>query len=331
MPHASIIVPAYNAERTLARTLAALQSQTYDDFEIIVVNDGSTDWTAELAAGFARDPRLRVLSQSNRGLAGARNSGIAAARGEVIGFCDADDLWLPTKLAAHVAHLKANPKVGVSFSGSAFMNDDDFLTGQLQRPRLTGIDAAQVFKRNPVGNGSAAVIRRAVFDDIRHSRAEEPDRACFFDESFRQSEDIECWMRIALTTDWTFEGIPGALTHYRVNAGGLSSATDRQFAAWERMVDKLTPLDPAFFAQHGAAARAYQLRYLSRRAVASLDGASARRLSRQWLACSMAPLREEPLKSMVTLSAAHILWLCGERPVRLAMDLIAGWQRLRVN
>lgn len=331
MPTASIIVPAFNVEHTIAGTLTSLLAQTFDDFEIVIVDDGSSDRTPEIAAQFTTDARVRVIPQDNRGLAGARNTGIAAASGTYIGFCDADDLWLSGKLEAHIRHLRANSHVGISYSGSAFISDDGHLTGQKQRPRLSDVDAAHIFKRNPIGNGSAPVMRRAVLDEISYRPPSECDRNWYFDETFRQSEDIECWLRIALSTHWRFEGIPGLLTQYRINAGGLSSATDRQLVAWERMVTKLTPLAPEFFAKHTPAARAYQLRYLSRRAVASLDASRARQLSRAWLAQSYRPLREEPVKSAVSLSAAYVLWVCGEKPVQKAMDLARGWQRMRVT
>lgn len=274
---------------------------------------------------------MRLISQANRGLAGARNTGIAAARGSYIGFCDADDLWLPGKLAAHVKHLNETPQVGVSYSGSAFISDEGQLTGQAQRPRLTNVDAAHIFRRNPVGNGSSLVIRRTALDQISYRPACEASRDWYFDETFRQSEDIQCWLRIALTTDWQFEGLPGLLTQYRINAGGLSSATDRQLAAWHRMVTKLTPIAPDFFATHNGPAHAYQLRYLSRRAVAALDAKNARRLSKTWLAQSLKPLKEEPVKSTVTLSAAHVLWAFGDKPIQKVMDVIAGWQSMRVT
>ncbi len=326
MPVASIIVPAFNVERTLGSTLAALLAQTFASFEVILVDDGSSDRTAEIAAAFADDHRLRIVTQANRGLAGARNTGIAAARGTYIGFCDADDLWLPGKLAAHLQHLEDNPTVGISYSCSAFINDDGRLTGQAQQPRLTGVDAAHIFKRNPIGNGSAPVMRRAVLDEISYRPPSETARNWYFDETFRQSEDIECWLRVALTTDWQFAGIPGLLTQYRINAGGLSSATNRQLAAWERMVAKLTPLAPDFFATHTSAALAYQLRYLSRRAVADLDAARARSLSQAWLAQSWQPLKEEPAKSVATLAAAFALWAFGRGPVERAMTLVSRWQ-----
>lgn len=328
MTYASLIVPAFNVAKTMPRTLNALLAQTHPAFEVIIVDDGSTDTTADIARDFARDPRVRLIQQTNRGLAGARNTGLNAARGEVIGFCDADDLWVPEKLARHVAHLEANPHVGISFSGSALMNDDGQLTGQAQRPKLQNISASDIFKRNPVGNGSAMVIRRAVFDAIAYRPVQEPSRNWYFDETFRQSEDIECWLRIALQTDWMFEGIPGLLTHYRINAGGLSAATARQLEAWERMVAKLMPLNPAFFDVNTPVARAYQLRYLSRRAISDLDAPRARMLSRAWLAQSRLPLVEEPLKSTVTLAAAAALTVIGPDAVGRVMQRV---QRIRTR
>ena len=321
MTFASIIMPAFNVQSTMRETLAALLAQTYASYEVIIVDDGSTDCTPGIATQFAADPRVRVIRQANRGLAGARNTGIAAARGDVIGFCDADDLWEPQKLARHVAHLQANPQVGISYSGSALMDDNGVLTGQAQRPRLHDVTASHIFKRNPIGNGSAPVIRRAVFTQIAYRPRHETVRDWYFDETFRQSEDIECWLRIALTTDWAFEGVPGLLTRYRINAGGLSAATDRQLAAWERMVEKLTPLNPAFFTVNTPAARAYQLRYLCRRAISDLDAPRAQTLSRAWVAQSRLPLVEEPLKSVVTLAASAVLSAFGGPALRKAMML----------
>lgn len=318
MPLASIIVPAFNVAKTLPATLDALFAQTFIDFEIIVVDDGSTDTTAAILQEYEGMPGFRVITQRNRGLAGARNTGIAAARGLYIGFCDADDLWLPEKLERHVAHLHAQPRVGISYSGSGLIDDDGAPLGMAQKPRLRGVTPQHIFKRNPIGNGSAPVIRKAVFDAIAHRPKSETSRDWYFDETFRQSEDIECWMRIALTTDWQFEGIEGALTQYRINAGGLSAATDQQLAAWERMVTKLSKIAPEFFAQHAKPARAYQLRYLARRAISDKDTGRAVDLLLQSFAQSWQPLWEEPRKSISTIGAALVLRLAGP----LALDVL---------
>ncbi|UWR28056.1 glycosyltransferase [Sulfitobacter sp. S223] len=318
MPTASVIVPAFNVAKTLRATLDALCAQTFRDVEIIVVNDGSTDTTASLLRDYANRPHIKVITQRNRGLAGARNTGIAAASGEFIGFCDADDLWLPEKLAEHVAHLQSAPQIGVSYSGSCMIDDNGIALGINQSPRLKNITAAHIFKRNPIGNGSAPVIRRAVFDAIAHRPASEQSRDWYFDETFRQSEDIECWLRIALTTGWHFEGIEGHLTQYRISAGALSSATDLQLAAWERMVAKLALISPGFFAKHTKTARAYQLRYLARRAISDKDTARAVDLVAQSVKASWLPFWEEPRKTLTTIAAAAILRTAGP----LALDAL---------
>ena len=102
MPRVSLVVPAYNVASTIGDTLKSLLSQTFTDFELIIVDDGSSDRTVEIIDKFA-DPRIRLIRQRNRGLAGAHNTGIAAANGQFIGFCDADDLWLPQKLSRRSA------------------------------------------------------------------------------------------------------------------------------------------------------------------------------------------------------------------------------------
>jgi hypothetical protein len=163
------------------------------------------------------------------------------------------------------------------------------------------------------------VLRREALQALAYRPRTEMERDWVFDETFRQSEDIECWLRLALTTDWRIEGIEGFLTDYRLSPGGLSAATDRQLASWERMIDKLSPLSPAFFARHLGAARAYQLRYLARRAIRDLDGPRAMRLIRQSLAQSLTPLAEEPVKTGVTVVAALVLSCGGAAALKLAM------------
>lgn len=323
MPKASIVVPAFNCAKTLPETLASLCRQTFEDFEIVVIDDGSTDETPQIAEEHAgRDPRIRVVRQPNRGLAGARNSGIATASAAFIGFCDADDLWHPSKLATHMEHFDASPQVGLSYSGSVLIDEHSTPTGHTQSPRLRNITAAHVFKRNPIGNGSAPMFRSAALRALAWRPKHETQRDWVFDETFRQSEDIECWLRFALKTDWQIQGVPGLLTSYRLNAQGLSANIDRQLETWERVVAKLRPLSPAFFKRHESAARAYQLRYLARRAVHSRDADTAQDLVRRSMRTSVTPLLEEPMKTLTTLAAAQILARFGGGPVPLAQSAL---------
>lgn len=329
MYRATIVVPAFNVAATLGTTLASLKEQTYQDFEVIIVDDGSTDETKQVAAQFLDDRRFYYVHQANRGLSGARNRGIAEAAGEFIGFCDADDLWHPDKLRRHIRHLDSKPNVGVSYSGSQMIDAEGRLLSVRQSPRLRGVKAAHILKRNPIGNGSAAVIRRAVFDDIAYVHHGAFNAFSYFDETFRQSEDIECWLRIALLTDWEFEGIRGLLTYYRVAGDGLSAKTERQLESWENVMAKHRSLHPAFFARHEPAARAFQLRYLARRAISNGEGKAARAyLKRAW-AESREPLWAEPIKSIVTTLAAQAASLFKIEPLAQKALVKASMPTLR--
>ena len=303
MPHVSVVVPLYQTERYIAEALASVLAQTYADFEVIVVDDGSSDRGPEIARSTG-DPRVRVVTQENRGLAGARNSGIRNSKGAVIAFLDSDDRWAPTKLARHVELLAREPRIGVAFAVSRLVDDDGDPTGLMQTPARIDFTAPHVFCRNPVGNGSAPVIRRATFDAIAFF---DPalKRTCWFDESFRQSEDIECWTRIAATTGWQFGFINEPLTDYRVNSTGLSANTERQLETWRRFRAKVKSYAPDLEAKYGNLAEAYQMRYLARRAIrGSGAGPLALAMMMQGIRLSPRLLIEEPSRTLVTLAAA---------------------------
>lgn len=312
MPRASIIVPAYNTLATLPETVASLCAQTFTDLEIIVVDDGSSDGTASWVAAQS-DPRIVLVRQVNRGLAGARNGGIAVARGRFIGFCDGDDLWAPEKLETHIAFLEAHPEVGLTYSGSALIDAAGRPLGVTQTPKAAGVTARDVLLRNPVGNGSAPVLRRAALEDIAFRTPGEP-RDWWFDERLRQSEDIDCWLRLALTTRWQIAGTARALTYYRILPSGLSANLMTQYETWRHVADRIATIAPEFARRNLPAARAYQFRYLARRAVSLGAGGTALWLLARSLRASCHPLLREPGKTLTTLAAAVAL-VCGGRPI----------------
>ncbi len=302
-PAVSVVIPLYNTQRYIADSIGSVLAQSFGDFELIVIDDGSSDRGPEIARSF-KDARVRVVTQDNRGLAGARNSGIRAARAPLVGFLDADDIWHPDKLARHVAHLAANAECGVSFSHSRLIDEAGAPIGLQQSPSTDHqCDIVDLFCHNPVGNGSSPVIRRATLDAIAFADAK-LGRMCWFDESFRQSEDIECWVRIAATTLWRFGCVASPLTDYRVTSGGLSANVEKQLATWRRFRDKVRDYAPALAAEHGRRAEGFQLRYLARRAVLSSDGTVAYRLIREGLTLHPQMLREEPARTIITLLAA---------------------------
>jgi len=115
MPVISVVIPAYNAARTILDTIASAQQQTFADFELIVINDGSTDRTLELLQT-VQDDRLQVFSYRNGGVAIARDHGIAKCRGDFITFLDADDMWTPDKLELQLVALRTHPEAGLAYS-----------------------------------------------------------------------------------------------------------------------------------------------------------------------------------------------------------------------
>jgi glycosyltransferase involved in cell wall biosynthesis len=310
MTKVSVIIPVYAAEKYIADTLRSVFEQTYNNFEVLIIDDGSPDRSIEICQQFA-DSRIKIIRQENRGLAGARNTGIRHAQGEYLALIDADDLWLPEKLEQHIAHLEKSPAVGVSFSRSAFIDEAGQALGTYHMPKLTGITPPYLLCHDPVGNGSAGVFRREVFEGIRfqdnlHGCVED----FYFDERFRMSQDMELLLRIALQTPWQIEGIPEALTLYRVTGGTLSSNWSKKVEAWEKVLERVSSYAPELIAQRGNQSRACQLRYLARRAVRlQAKEAIAVELINRALATYWRIILEEPRHTFMTLVAAYLLWL----------------------
>lgn len=307
MNKVSIIIPVYQAEKYIAATIQSVLKQTYENFELLIIDDGSPDKSIEICRQF-QDPRIKIFRQQNRGLSGARNTGIRNAQGEYLAFLDPDDLWLPEKLEKHVQHLNETPDVGVSFSRSAFIDEDGKSLGIYQMPRLKDIDPHHVLCRNPIGNGSAGVFRKQVFAAIKyqdniHGYVED----FYFDEHFRVSQDVECWLRIVFQTSWKMEGIPEALTLYRVNSQGLSSSWQTKLESVEMILEKTRSYAPKFVAKWKKPVKAYYLRYVARRAVSARDASKAVELFNRAITTYWRILLEEPRRTILTGGAAYLL------------------------
>jgi hypothetical protein len=327
----SVILPVYGVEKYIAEAVRSVLAQTFSDFELLIIDDGSPDRSIEICQQFT-DPRIRIIQQQNRGLSGARNTGIRNAVGEYLAFLDGDDLWMPEKLEKHVAHLDNSPKVGLSFSRSAFVDEAGKDLKTYQMPQLTGITSDYLLCCNPVGNGSAPVIRRQVFQEIGRKNA--AVETCYFDESLRRAEDIECWLRIAIQTSWLIEGISEPLTLYRVNAGGLSASLLQQLSSWEAVIEKTRSYAPELIARGESQARAYQLLYLARTAVRLQLRDLAVSLTHQAIAAHPAILFKEPRRTLLTLIAAYLLRLLPStffNQVNTLATVISGmFQRRRI-
>jgi len=309
-PSISVVMPVYNVEGYIAEAVRSVLAQSFQDFELIVVDDGGSDNSVEIARAIY-DPRITIVSQENRGLAGARNAGIARSRGRYIALLDSDDRWHPDKLLKHFTHLEADLRVGVSYSGSRMIDKYGEVLSFAMRPKTHDVKAEDILCRNPVGNGSAPVIRRSALDLAAFEHPDDPTRLCWFDESFRQSEDIELWVRLATLHDVLFEGIAPLLTDYRIMGGALSANVVNQYVSWRRMLEKAKAGAPELVDKFGRKAEAYQFRYLARRSVQLGDSKLAQELFAK--ATRRAPQIhvEEPLKSVSTWAAIRVAELVG--------------------
>ena len=313
MKKASIVIPLYNVEKFVRFALQSASAQTYPNIEILVVDDESSDGGVEICRRFD-DSRIKIFQQENRGLSGARNTGIRNAQGDYIAFLDADDLWEPDKLEKHIRHLESAPDVGVSFSYSKFIDQQNNPIGLFQfASKLKGVTPLDILCRSPISNGSVGVFRKEVFEDIAFTamHGDTPVEE-YFDENFRDSEDIECWMRIAVQTDWKMEGIPEALTLYRVNPKGMSANLHKKMTSWEDVLDKIRTYAPEKITAWEHPARGYHFRYLSRRATTLRDRTQAAQLFWRSIRSYWPIIIEEPLRTGITGSAALLLWVLPE-------------------
>jgi glycosyltransferase involved in cell wall biosynthesis len=225
----TLIIPAFNAERYVGQAIQSVLDQTCPDFEIIVVDDGSTDYTAELVR-HCQDHRIVYLHQENRGLAGARNTGIRTATGEHIGFLDADDLWHARFLETCVGFLAQNPHVDIIRTGWSYIDSDgSYLPA---KPQWGGWHD-NVLDRLIVNNvfvPVSAVVRRHCFKV-----------AGLFDEGLRANEDWDLWLRMAWY-GFKFDFIAKSLAMYRRHDSNMTLDPDRMLTSRLAVLAKIFSL-----------------------------------------------------------------------------------------
>jgi len=226
----SVIVPAWNAERYLDRTIESIVRQSHRNLEIIIVDDGSTDRTPSIAEDWARkDPRIRLVRKGNGGVASARNAGIAAARGRLVAPCDADDLWGPYKLETQLAAWRrAGPRVGLVYSWSVTIGERDRVWVYGDPFEEEGDVFLRMCQGNLIGNGSAAMmLRQAVLD------------AGGYDSSLRARgaqgcEDLELYIEIA--RNYNFAVDRSYAVAYRQTGGNMSSDLRQMLRSYDTMM-----------------------------------------------------------------------------------------------
>jgi glycosyltransferase involved in cell wall biosynthesis len=187
MPRVSVIIPTYNDAHYLGEAIRSVLDQTYQDFEVIVVDDGSKDNPDAVVEAFG-DPRIRNICQENKGLPGARNTGIKAAQGDFITLLDADDTFLPNKLEDQVAFLDAHPDIGLVAGGWISVDE--------QRNLFRISEPWQTWPELSVG---AVLVECPLMVHCVLLRREALDQVGLFDESMKWQEDRDFWLRFAVT------------------------------------------------------------------------------------------------------------------------------------
>ncbi len=252
-PRVSVVIPAYNHARFLPDALESVLAQTFRDFEVLVVDDGSTDNTPDVVASFA--PQVRYLRQQNAGPSRARNTGIRHTSGEHVAFLDADDTWMREKLACQVAYLDAHAEAGLVFTKI-------LVTTEAGQPLYTYPHRYRYDRRAferlllwPYGSMNVVMVRRVCFDEVG-----------LFDESLRAAEDWDMWLRIAPRFRCGYIDRP--LGTYRQTGQSVSRGPGTLQAPemFRRVLDKVFG-DPARLAGRGPA----EIGRLRRLAYASLE------------------------------------------------------------
>jgi glycosyltransferase involved in cell wall biosynthesis len=259
-PLISVIIPAYNAAAFVGRTLASLQAQSFTDFEAIVVDDGSTDDTAEVVRQAVEgDPRFRLIRQANGGVAAARNRALAEASGRYVANLDADDLWQPPFLERTVQALEVAGEAAVfAFARTLWIDEHDRLLEQTQMRLAAIVDYRELLTRNPVGNGSAMLMRA---DAVRAVGGYDAGLV----RDFGQTEDWQLllqlsWRGMVATVD-------EPLVLYRIVPQSSSHALERSARAALEVIRRCESHGPRLRRHDYWTARSLTLLWLARRAV----------------------------------------------------------------
>lgn len=243
-PLISVIIPAYNAEKFIAKTLDSVISQTHKNLEIIVIDDGSVDSTRDIVLSYSeKDPRISIVDQTNKGVAAARNLGIQKAKGEFVAPIDADDIWFNDYLEALLPLMKESI-VGMVYAWSVLIDEDGDLIRLCQSSIWQGNDCIPLIYRNLLGNSSCALMRLSSVIEIGG-----------YDPSFRDlnAQGCEDWdIYIRLAQSFEVRVVPRLLVGYRQVEGSMSNnpaPMDRAVnLILSRLAEKYPEIDPSIYA-----------------------------------------------------------------------------------
>ncbi|CAH2573000.1 putative glycosyl transferase [Planktothrix agardhii CCAP 1459/11A] len=220
----SVIIPAYNAEKTIRQTIDSVLNQIFQNFEIIVINDGSTDLTLDIVSGI-NDPRIKIFSYPNSGAAVSRNRGFDVAKGEYIALLDADDLWTSDKLEAQYNALKSHPQASVAYSWTDYIDESGNFLKLGRHLTFNGDVYPELLVQNFLENGSNPLIHRESFAEVGG-----------FDQSLLGGQDRDLYIRLA--AHYHFVAVPLVQVFYRMSPNSISSQILRQEKQCVAVIEK---------------------------------------------------------------------------------------------
>lgn len=213
MPKVSVLMPVYNGEKHIGQAIDSVLSQSFRDFELIVIDDGSTDKSAEVVGSYSDKRICYVANPTNLGLAGARNRAIDVSNGDYLAWLDCDDISLPSRLLKQVALLDEHPNVGLCGTWVRTLGlESEKVWRYASDPRFL---RARMLFDDPVATSAAMIRRSCIAGD-----------ALRFDVRFPPAEDYDLWERISRTNE--VRNIPEVLTLYRIHSGQISTAKREQ-------------------------------------------------------------------------------------------------------
>lgn len=307
-PRISVVIPTRNRAEYLVQALHSVFAQTYTDYEIVVMDDGSTDDTAQRIAAWVAQDRIRYFARQPQGVSAARNAGVAEAHGEYIAFLDSDDLFEPTKLEKQIALFDANPTLGfVHCWFSKFqadgtelgVRDTSFFQGAVYPQALTHWSALMAMP--------CMLVRREVFVEVGG-----------FDESMRWAEDMDLWRRIMRR--YEIDLVPESLVRVRVHTESTSFDKTHATEGFVHYLRKAQDEDPGLPVAFWQAAWARLYTNLAQNLLGE-GGAQQMQLARQHVAKALyyAPLNVR----------AWLAWLLSFLPRRVRHWLVQALRQRR--
>jgi glycosyltransferase involved in cell wall biosynthesis len=252
MPKVDVIMPAYNAARYLPAAIESVMAQTFTDWRILVIDDGSTDRTVEVVEPYLKQlgQKIQYIKRPNGGVSAARNTGIRSSTAEYLAMLDADDIWLPCRLSESLSCLEGRPQAGLSYGFLSRINQEGTLIDTFDRrnENAEGFIAPYIYMRKIDLPTVTVTVRRSCLDEVG-----------LFDETLRVTEDRDLWFRVA--SKYEVALVPVIVALYRTSSESITADPNRMLKAQLQFIDKHYG-DPGcgFLARQIARARCYKQR-----------------------------------------------------------------------